>query len=36
MEQGRHCIAQDYTFIYGAGNEDYHLGTGFFVRKRIM
>jgi exonuclease III len=21
---------EDYTFIYGAGNEDRHLGTGFF------
>jgi exonuclease III len=27
--------AEDYTFFYGAGNEDHELGTG-FVLKRII
>jgi exonuclease III len=28
--------AEDYTFFYGAGNEDHQLGTGFFVHKRMV
>jgi hypothetical protein len=28
--------AEDYTFFYGAGNEDHQLGTGLFVHKRIV
>jgi hypothetical protein len=29
MGQGRTERAEDYTFFYGAGNEDHQLGTGF-------
>jgi exonuclease III len=28
--------AEDYTFFYGAGNEDHQLGTGCFVHKVIL
>jgi hypothetical protein len=28
--------AGDYTSYYGKGNENLELGTGFFVRKRII
>jgi hypothetical protein len=27
---------EDYAFLYGEGNEDHQLGTGFFVHSRIM
>jgi hypothetical protein len=33
-EKGRTEWTDDYTFFYGAGNEDHHLGTGFFIYKR--
>jgi exonuclease III len=35
-EKGGTEWAEDYTFFYGAGNEDHQLGTGFLVHKRII
>jgi exonuclease III len=35
-EKGGTERAEDYTFFYGHGNGDHQLGTGFFVRKRII
>jgi hypothetical protein len=34
--QGGTERAEDYTFLYGNRNEDHQIGTGFFVRKRII
>jgi hypothetical protein len=35
-DKGSSERTEDYTFFYGAGNEDHQLGTGFFVHKRII
>jgi hypothetical protein len=35
-ENGGTERAEDYTFFYGQRNGDHQLGTGFFVRKRIV
>jgi exonuclease III len=35
-EKGGTEPAGDYTLFYGNGNADHHLGTGFFVHKRII
>jgi exonuclease III len=35
-EKGGTERAEDCTFIYGQGNGDHQLGTGFFVHKRIL
>jgi hypothetical protein len=35
-EKGGTEQAEDYTFLYGQGNGDHQLGTGFFIHKRII
>jgi hypothetical protein len=35
-DKGGTETAGDYTFFYGNGNADHHLGKGFFVHKRII
>jgi hypothetical protein len=35
-EKGVTEWAEDYTFYCGGGDEDYQLGTGFFIHKRTI
>jgi hypothetical protein len=36
LDKGGTEPADDYTFLYGNGNADHHLGTGFIVHKGTM
>jgi hypothetical protein len=35
-DRGGTKLSGKYTFLYGKGNENHELGTGFFVHKRII
>jgi hypothetical protein len=36
MGRGGSQPAHDYTFLYGNGSANHHLGTGFFIHKGII
>ena len=35
-DKGAMVRAGDYSFLYGKGNENHQLGTGFFVHQRVV
>jgi len=35
-DKGGTVRAGDYNFLYGKGNENHQLGTGYFVHQRIV
>jgi hypothetical protein len=35
-DKGGTELASDYTFFYGNGNVDHHIGTGYIVHKGII